>query len=133
VNILETQSNFIEAQSLMGQVASNPQLGPILAGVSSKPKVTEADLNAAAKSVQSGMALLRIGDRFYGLGQHAKAVELYKQARAKGADANLINLRVGIALAAAGDKAGATAALNAVGGQRADIAKFWLLYLRSKG
>jgi hypothetical protein len=35
-----------------------------------------------------------------------------------------------MALARAGDKAGATAAFNAVSGPRADIAKFWLAYLQ---
>jgi hypothetical protein len=32
-------------------------------------------------------------------------------------------------LAQSGDKAGATAALNAVTGSRAEIAKYWLAYL----
>ena len=101
--------------------------------LSSKPKVTAADLAAAARSAQSGMALLRIGDRFYGLGDYAKAAETYGAAKAKGADANLVNLRTGIALAAAGNKAGAAAALNSVTGPRAGIAKYWLLYLQTKG
>ena len=34
-----------------------------------------------------------------------------------------------MALARSGDKAGATAALNAVTGARAEIAKYWLTYL----
>ena len=42
------------------------------------------------------------------------------------------NLHIGMALARAGDKAGATAALNAVTGPRAEIAKFWLAYLNQK-
>jgi predicted Zn-dependent protease len=79
------------------------------------------------------MALLRIADRFYGLGDYAKAAEMYRAAKAKGADANLVNLRTGIALAASGDKAGAVAALNSVGGARAGVAKYWLLYLQNKG
>jgi hypothetical protein len=40
-----------------------------------------------------------------------------------------VNLHLGMALARAGDKAGATAALNAVTGARADIAKYWLAYV----
>jgi hypothetical protein len=50
-----------------------------------------------------------------------------------GVDPNVANLHLGMALARAGDKAGATAALNAVTGPRADIAKFWLLYLSTHG
>ena len=47
-------------------------------------------------------------------------------------DAALANLHIGMALARSGDKAGATAALNAVTGPRAEIAKFWLTYLAQK-
>ncbi len=50
-----------------------------------------------------------------------------------GVDANVANLHLGMALARSGDKAGATAAFNAVSGPRADIAKYWLLYLQTKG
>jgi hypothetical protein len=46
-------------------------------------------------------------------------------------DVNVANLHLGMALARSGDKAGATAAFNAVTGQRADIAKYWLLYVNS--
>ena len=76
------------------------------------------------------MALLRIGDRYYAMGDYAKAAELYRMALGKpGVDAEVANLHIGMALARAGDKAGATAALNAVSGPRAEIAKFWLAYL----
>ena len=45
-------------------------------------------------------------------------------------DANEVNTRLGIALAAQGDKAGAKAAFDAVQGQpRADLAGFWKTYL----
>jgi hypothetical protein len=37
-----------------------------------------------------------------------------------------------MALARGGDKAGATAALNAVGAPLAEVAQFWLLYLQGK-
>ena len=138
VNALIGQSNFIEAQTALDQLASTPGVDAaavqtLRATVASKPKVTADQLSTAAKSAQSGMALLRIGDRFYGLGDYAKAAETYRAAKAKGADANLANLRTGIALAAAGDKAGATTALNAVTGPRQGIAQYWLLYLQNKG
>ena len=47
-------------------------------------------------------------------------------------DASLANLHVGMALARSGDKAGASAAFNAVSGARAPIAKYWLIYLAQK-
>jgi hypothetical protein len=64
---------------------------------------------------------------------YAKAVELYRMSMGKtGVDANLANLHIGMALARAGDKAGATTALNSVTGPRADIAKFWLAYVSQR-
>jgi tetratricopeptide (TPR) repeat protein len=138
VNALVEQSNFIEAQNAVDQALKAPgadaaEVQKLLAMLESKPKVTAADLAAAAKSAQSGMGLLRIGDRYYGLGEYAKAAETYGAAKAKGADSNLVTLRTGIALAAAGNKAGASTAFNAVTGPRAGIAKYWLLYLQTKG
>ena len=79
------------------------------------------------------MTLMRIGDRYLAMGDQAKALELYRLALTKpGVDAAVINLHIGMALAKAGDKSGATAAFNAVTGPRADIAKFWLTYLNQK-
>ena len=54
------------------------------------------------------------------MGNYAKAAELYRVALAKpGVDADVANLHLGMALARAGDKAGATAALQR--GQRARV------------
>ena len=80
------------------------------------------------------MALLRIGDRYYGMGNYAKAVELYRAWRwaSRASTPRLANLHIGMALARAGDKAGATTALNAVTGPRADIAKYWLVYVNQQ-
>ncbi|MEO7241177.1 MAG: hypothetical protein ABIW16_07225, partial [Sphingomicrobium sp.] len=77
-----------------------------------------------------GRAAMRVGDGFYGLGDYTKAAELYRAALTKsGVDTNQVNLRIGMALARGGDKAGATAALGAVTGPLAELAKFWLLYV----
>jgi tetratricopeptide (TPR) repeat protein len=131
------QGNFGEAQAVIDQGLaakvvdpSNPLFRDTIAGLKSKPKATAADLAAATKMAPTGKSLIGIGDRYYGLGEYAKAVESYKAAVAKGGDADLANLHIGMALARAGDKAGATAALNSVKGANADIAKFWLLYVQ---
>jgi TolA-binding protein len=72
-------------------------------------------------------------DAYYGYGDYSKAAELYRAALGKsGVDKDLANLRLGMSLARAGDKAGATAALNAAGGAQAEVAKFWLAYLATK-
>jgi tetratricopeptide (TPR) repeat protein len=138
VRILSEQSNFIEAQTVLDKTAAGEGidaagLQSLKSTVSAKPKATAAQLASAAKTAQSGMALLRIGDRYYGLGDYAKAAETYRAAKAKGADASLADLRTGVALASAGDKAGATAALKSVTGARAGVAQLWLLYLESRG
>ncbi|GAA4008934.1 hypothetical protein [Sphingomonas humi] len=86
----------------------------------------------AALSAATARPALATGDAYMGYGDYAKAVTLYRAALAKGgADADLANLRLGIALARSGDKAGATAALNAVKGSRASIAQLWLYYLQT--
>ena len=134
------QNNFNEAQVALDAGIAAKLIDPakaeyqdLVQGLKTKPKATAADLAEATKSAQSGMALLRIGDRYYAMGDYAKAVELYRMAMGKpGVDSAVANLHIGMALARAGDKAGATAALNAVNGPRAEIAKFWLTYLNLK-
>jgi hypothetical protein len=58
---------------------------------------------------------------------------MFRAAQGKsGVDAELANLRLGMALAASGDKAGATAALAKVTGPRAGIAKYWQAYVNQR-
>lgn len=105
--------------------------------------IRQADTRAAANrgtlaSAEQGLTTARqfqgIGDANYGFGNYAKAAELYRRALAAGGgDASLLNLRLGMALAQAGDKAGAQTALNAVTtGPRADLARYWLLWTNSR-
>ncbi|MEO6255184.1 MAG: tetratricopeptide repeat protein [Sphingomicrobium sp.] len=83
-----------------------------------------------AKASASARLAVRTADAMYGYGDYAPAIELYRAALTKsGSDANLVNLHLGMALARSGDKAGATAALNAVTGPQAEVAKFWLIYV----
>lgn len=77
-------------------------------------------------------AALAMGDAYYGYGEYASAVELYRAALQKGADAGLANTRLGAALAMAGQRAEAEAAFRAVTGTRAEIARFWLLWLSTR-
>ena len=130
-------ANYAEAKSLMSEgiasgkiKATDPIVQEIQSALKTKAVPTAADLASREAGAKLPTAFLRIGDAYYGAGNYQKAAELYRQALAKGVDKDLANLRIGEALARAGDKAGATAAFNAVGGQRADIAKFWLIYLQ---
>ena len=134
------QGNYNEAQAVLdaGIAAKvvdpgSPLFKDTIAALKAKPKATAADLLEASKTATSGMALLRIGDRYYGMGDFSKAAELYRQSMGKpGVDPNIANLHIGMALTRSGDKTGAMAALKAVTGPRADIAKYWLLYVQSK-
>jgi predicted Zn-dependent protease len=78
----------------------------------------------------TGTAARAAGDTHFGHGQYAEAAELYRAALQKGGeDPNLVNSRLGAALALAGQRAEAEAALRAVTGTRADLAAFWLAWL----
>jgi len=87
----------------------------------------------AAKSAADAKKAMVTGEAYYGYGDYAQAADLFRTALTKsGVDKDLANLRLGMALAQAGDKAGATAALNAAGGAQAEVAKLWLTYLAQK-
>jgi tetratricopeptide (TPR) repeat protein len=131
------EANYGEAKSLIAEglasgkiKASDPIVQEIQSALKGKAAPTEAELAAAEQGAKIPTAFLHVGDRYYGAGNYQKAAELYREAAAKGADANLASLRLGEALARAGDKAGATAALSKVGGSLAEVAKYWLVYVQ---
>jgi len=87
----------------------------------SQPKIAAdkasipAAVAAAAKPASSYKATVTTGDLLYGYKDFAKAAEIYKLALTKpGADVQQANYKLGMALAQAGDKAGATTALDQV-------------------
>jgi len=83
-----------------------------------------------ALAASTGAPALAAGDAHFGNGQFAEAAELYRAALQKGgADANVVNTRLGASLALAGQRAEAEAAFRAVTGPRADLASFWLAWL----
>ena len=141
VNELVTRGYLNEAKSVLDEAgakkaidvskAAFKQFAPKLAKAPSRAAIDAAAKAALAKS--TGRDAMDAGDTLYGLGAFAEAAPLFKAAADKGGvDANLANLRLGMALARAGDKAGATAALNAVGGPQANTAKYWLIWLSSQ-
>ena len=78
----------------------------------------------------TGAAALAAGDAHFGFGQYAQAAELYRAALEKGGEApNLVNTRLAAALALAGQRAEAQAALAAITGPRAELAGFWTTWL----
>ena len=134
------QGNFGEAQSVIDEGIAAKIIDPssarfreTVSGLKGKPKASPADLEASAKIAKTSTAMIAVGNRFYGIGNYARSAELYRSALGAGGDAGLANLHLGMALAGAGDKAGATAALSAVTGEYAGIAKYWLLWVRQAG
>ena len=133
------EANYGEAKAVIAEglasgkiKASDPVIQEIQGVLKSKAAPTAAELAAAEKGATIPTAFLRVGDRYYGAGNYAKAADLYREALAKGADKDLANLRLGEALALAGDKAGAMTALNSVSGSQGEIAKYWLIYVQHK-
>ncbi|HEY0114743.1 MAG TPA: tetratricopeptide repeat protein, partial [Allosphingosinicella sp.] len=86
-------------------------------------------VNQARGATATATQARAAGDALYGYGRYAEAAELYRLALTRaGEDPNLVNVRLGAALAAAGQRAEAEAALRAVTGPRAELAALWLAW-----
>jgi len=142
VNDLITRGYLNEAKAVIAEGGAKnaidvrkPAFSQFAAKLAKAP--SRAAIDAAAKAALAGgpgKNAMEAGDTLFGIGAFAQAAPLYKAAIAKGGvDANVANLHLGMALARAGDKAGATAALNAVTGPQANTAKYWLIWLNSQG
>ena len=137
---LVNAGKLAEAKILLAEAKTAPNVDStkraftdLAARVTAAP--TRAVVDASAKAAlagTNGKAMIDAGDALYGHGAYAEAVPLYRAALTKGGDAGLANLHLGMALARSGDKPGATAALTAVTGANADIARYWLLWLTTK-
>jgi hypothetical protein len=89
-----------------------------------------ADKASLSKSAATGRAALGAGDAYLGYGEWANAIEMYRMALSKGGvDANVVNTRLGMALARSGQKDAAKQAFSQVTGPRAGLAKYWTIYL----
>ena len=114
--------------------AAAPQARQLLTAATAQvgeDRASLARLRTQAMAAAEGRVARRTGDAFYGYGQYAEAAELYRAALQKGGeDAGMVNVRLGSALAMAGRRAEAEAAFRAVtAGDRAELARFWLLWL----
>lgn len=149
---LESEADYVEfadqlsRAGLPGEVKSvldeGVSRGKLRAGGAHADLLTRA--NAAVAEDRAGLAgqrasalaaadvrpALGLADAFAGYGQYAEAITLYRAALGKnGADANIINTRLGAALVQSGQRAEAEAAFRAVTGRYAELANFWLLWL----
>ncbi len=107
------------------------ELNGLVAGKLAGDKASLTKLDSQARSAANGRLALGTADAWLGYGEYAKAADLYKVALAKGGvEADVANTRLGIALAGAGDKAGAKAAFDKVTtGARGQVARYWTAHL----
>jgi tetratricopeptide (TPR) repeat protein len=129
-----------EAKSLLEEGASknlvsrtNPTVRELLNQATTRANAdrpTLASSESKANAAANGRIAANTGDAYMGYGDYAKAAAMYRVALSKGgADTNLVNTRLGMSLAMAGDKAGAKTAFGAVTGPRAELARYWILWL----
>lgn len=129
----EAQLLIEEAIAAKALDPANSEIKGLLAELQRTPRPGPEILAAAADKALAGgpvADLLLVADRHYGVADYAKAAELFRAALGRpGVDKDLANLRLGMALARSGDKAGAKAALALVAGNRASLARLWSTYV----
>jgi tetratricopeptide (TPR) repeat protein len=109
----------------------------LIADSARKAGAEKAGLSAkqtAAMAAATGAPALAVADAFLASGDHAKAVPLYRAALQKGGvDPGTANMRLGLALALADNRAEAETAFRSVTGTRAELASLWLAWLAQRG
>jgi hypothetical protein len=87
-----------------------------------------------ARAAANGSLALSLASVYAGYQDYPKAVDLYQVALQKGGvDANLVNTRLAIVQAMAGQRAEAATTFRKVGGVRAPVANLWLAWLAMNG
>ncbi len=122
-----TTSNMVDAKAL----ATSKALVEVKSIAGSKIAADKADLPTSDKRARAsadGKQALLIGDAYLGYGQFDKAADLYKVALSKGADANIVNLHLGEALAQSGQKPAAVQAFALVQGPAQPLAQYWTIW-----
>ncbi|HYI38973.1 MAG TPA: hypothetical protein VE053_01495 [Allosphingosinicella sp.] len=136
--------NYAEAKAVLDDGAAKRMVDPKKAAFAELIRLTNARMagdraslggeETKAMAAATGASALKIGDAFYGYGEHGKAIALYRAALTKGGvDANLVNTRLAMALLASGDRAGAETAFRALTGPRQNLGAFWLAWLARSG
>lgn len=84
----------------------------------------------AARTSANPRIAIGTADAYLGYGDYGNAVELYNVALEKpGVDSDLVNTRIGISNALAGNYDAAKAAFANVSGIRSDLAEFWMIWI----
>lgn len=144
VDGLYKAGNYAEAKAVLDDGTAKRMIDPKKAAFAELVRLTNARMagdraslggeESKAMAAATGASALKIGDAFYGYGEHGKAIALYRAALTKGGvDANLVNTRLAMALLASGDRAGAEAAFKSLTGPRQNLGAFWLAWLARSG
>lgn len=144
VDGLSKAGNYAEAKAVLDDGIAKKMIDPKKAAFAELARITNARMvgdraslpgeESKAMAAATGATALKIGDAFYGYGEHAKAIALYRAALTKGGvDSNLVNTRLAMALLASGDRAGAEAAFRSLTGPRQNLGAFWLAWLARSG
>jgi tetratricopeptide (TPR) repeat protein len=124
----------VQSRAIDGNKDYFRQLSTLVGGRVSADRTSLPGLKSKALAGANGKQALTTADAFYGYGDYASAIELYRAAIQKGGvDNNVANTRLGAALALAGRRAEAEAAFKAVTGPRQALANYWLLWLSQRG
>ena len=124
----------IEEGYASGSVArSSRAVSEMLTLANGKIAADKASLVASEKQAATsanGRAASGTADAYLAYGEYDKAIALYRLALQKGGiDVDQVNTRLGIALARSGKAADARTVFASVNGPRAEIARFWTLWL----
>jgi tetratricopeptide (TPR) repeat protein len=144
VDGLYKAGNYAEAKAVLDDGAAKKMIDPKKAAFAELVRLTNARMagdraslggeESKAMAAATGVSALKIGDAYYGYGENAKAIALYRAALTKGGvDSNLVNTRLAMALLASGDRAGAEAIFRSLTGARQNLGAFWLAWLARGG
>lgn len=114
----------------------DPKFDPIVQTQSERSTSEANGLTADMKrpaTLASAKLAASTGDALMGYGRHADAITMYRAAlAAPGANADMINYRLGVAQAISGDQAGAAASFEKVTGPRKRLAELWKVHFEVK-
>lgn len=89
-----------------------------------------AESEAAAARSKDGLTAMATGDAYLGYGDAAKALKMYQLALDKGGvDVDRVRMRLAISAADSGDMVMAKQQMAMVGGERAALASYWMIWL----
>lgn len=132
-----------EAEAVIQEGISRGALAPSIPAVADELRTASArvaedraalpGLQRQAAAAANGAPARAVADALFGYRQYGEAAEMYRLALQKGGvNADLVNTRLGAALALAGQRAQAEAAFRAVSGPRQALANYWLTWLENR-